>query len=407
MPALFRLFLRCAAILLLGLASAKADVITDWNEIAVAAGYRAKQTLVPFTRNVAMVHVAMFEAVNAITPRYKPYKFSLNPAAETSPEVAAVTVAHSILTQLYPDQANTFSARYDEFIRAASDSTAKQNGIAFGNLIAAEMIKLRTGDGVDAVETYQPATKAGVYIPTVIPLGSTCSIVTPWALKSVSQFRPSAPYRLSSEQYARDLNEVQAVGGKKSTKRSEEQTTIAKFWEYTGPGTYSPIARKWAAEAKLDLLDNARLFALFTMATADAYLAVFDAKYEYNFWRPVTAIRNGADDGNRATEADRSWLPLIDTPMHPEYPCAHCIASSTAADVLMRIFKSSKLVEVELASPFTSNVTRRFLDLNVYVAEIMDARVFGGVHFRQSALVGKKMGEQVAEFVVNNFLTQR
>lgn len=143
------------------------------------------------------------------------------------------------------------------------------------------------------------------------------------------------------------------------------------------------------------------------MATADAYLAVFDAKYEYNFWRPITAIRNGAEDDNRATEADRSWLPLIDTPMHPEYPCAHCIASSTAANVLMRIFKTSKLIEVELASPFTPNVTRRFSDLNSYTAEIMDARVFGGVHFRQSALVGKKMGEQVAKFVVNNYLTWR
>ncbi len=136
-----------------------------------------------------------------------------------------------------------------------------------------------------------------------------------------------------------------------ATKRSDEQTTIAKFWEYTGPGTYSPIARKWATEAKLNLLDSARLFALFAMATADAYLAVFDAKYEYNFWRPITAIRNGSDDGNRATEADRSWLPLIDTPMHPEYPCAHCIASTTAANVLMRIFKTSKLVEVELDQP--------------------------------------------------------
>jgi PAP2 superfamily len=218
---------------------------------------------------------------------------------------------------------------------------------------------------------------------------------------------PPAPYRLSSEQYARDLNEVQSIGGKKSSKRSDEQTTIAKFWEFTGPGTYSPIARKWATEAKIDLVESARLFALFAMATADAYLAVFDAKYEYNFWRPITAIRNGADDGNRNTEADRSWLPLIDTPMHPEYPCAHCIASTTAANVLMKIFKSSKFAEIELTSPFAPNVTRRFSDLNDYVSEIVDARVLGGVHFRQSALVGKKMGEQVAEFVTNSFLTPR
>ena len=407
MSVIKRCFLCCVVFAILGFTSAKADVITDWNEAAVAAGYRAKLTLVPQTRNIAMMHVAMFEAVNAITPRYKPYKLSLQPPTDTSSEVAAATAARAILAHVYADQANIFSARYEDFISTVRDSAAKQNGIAFGNLVAAEMIKLRANDNIDAVEEYQPVTKAGVYVPTVIPVGSTCSTVTPWALKSVSQFRPAAPYKLSSEQYARDLNEVQVMGAKVSAKRSDEQTAIAKFWDFTGPGTYSPIARKWAAEAKLDLLDSARLFALFAMATADAYLAVFDAKYEYNFWRPVTAIRNGNDDGNRATEADRSWLPLIDTPMHPEYPCAHCIASSAAANVLMRIFKSSKLVEFELASPFAPNVTRKFSDLNVYVSEIMDARVFGGVHFQQSTFVGRKMGEQVAEFVVTNYLLLR
>ncbi len=202
--------------LLIFAGTANADIITDWNEAAVAAGYRAKLTLVPQTRNIAMVHVAMFETVNAITPRYKPYKLNLQAPAEISPEVAAVTAARAILTHVYPDQANIFSARFDDFISTVSDSAAKQNGIAFGNLVAAEMIKLRANDNVDAVEEYQPVTKAGVYVPTVIPLGSTCSIVTPWALKSVSQFRPSAPYKLSSEQYARDLNEVQAMGGKVS-----------------------------------------------------------------------------------------------------------------------------------------------------------------------------------------------
>ena len=407
MKNVIRIISYCIVLGLASVASAKADVIADWNEIAIDAGYRAKQTLVPLTRNVAMVHVAMFEAVNTITPRYQPYQLKLSPRAETSPEIAAATAAHELLAQLYPEQANNFRARYDEFINANSDSRAKQNGIAFGKQVATEMIKLRANDNVDAIEHYQPVTKPGVYIPTVIPLGSTCSSVTPWVLKSVAQFRPPAPYRLSSEQYARDLNEVRTMGGKNNSKRSDEQTAIGKFWEFTGPGTYTPIARKWAAHAKLDLVDSARLFALFSMATADAYLAVFDAKYEYNFWRPITAIRNGNDDGNRATEADPSWLPLIDTPMHPEYPCAHCIASTTAANVLMRIFKTSKLVDVEMTSPFLPNGTRRVSDLNDYVAEIIDARVYGGVHFRQSALVGKKMGERIAEFVVKNYFMLR
>jgi PAP2 superfamily len=399
--------IRCVVLMLVSVVGAGADVITDWNGIAVDAGYRAKLTPVPHSRNVAMVQVAMFEAVNSISPRYKPYKISLTPPAETSAEIAAATAARDVLTRIYPEQANDFSTRYDDFVKSGADSLAKQNGIAFGKQVAEEMIKLRANDNVDAMESYQPVTKPGVYIPTVIPLGSTCSTVTPWTLKSVSQFRPSAPYKLTSEQYARDLNEVRWMGAKKNSKRSDEQTTIGKFWEYTGPGTYYPIVRKWAAHAKLDLVDSARVFALVAVATADAYLAVFDAKYEYNFWRPLTAVRNGADDGNPATEADRSWQPLIDTPMHPEYPCAHCIASSTAANVLMKIFKSSNLVEVELTSPFAPSMTRRVSDLNDYVAEIMDARVFGGVHFRQSALVGKKMGEQIAEFATNNFLPLR
>ena len=143
---------------------------------------------------------------------------------------------------------------------------ARDNGVAFGKQVAAEMLALRKDDNVDAIEHYQPVTRAGVYVPTVVPLGSTCSLVTPWAIRSVSQFRPSAPYAVTSAAYAQDLNEVQSLGGKTSAKRSPEQAQVAKFWEFTGPGTFSPIAHAWAAHAKQDLLDNARFFALFAMA---------------------------------------------------------------------------------------------------------------------------------------------
>jgi PAP2 superfamily len=383
---------------------AQADLIAQWNKTAIAAGYQARLTLVPLSRNVALVQVGMFEAVNAITPRYQAYKLKLGAAPQTSPEVAAATVAHSLLVQLYPDQAKTFDARYAEAMASAPQGAARDNGMAFGKQVAAEMLALRKDDNVDAIEHYQPVTRAGVYVPTVVPLGSTCSLVTPWAIRSVSQFRPSAPYAVTSAAYAQDLNEVQSLGGKTSAKRSPEQAQVAKFWEFTGPGTFSPIAHAWAAHAKLDLLDNARFFALFAMATADSYLAVFDAKYEYNFWRPFTAIRNAEVDDNRLTTADYGWLPYIDTPLHPEYPCAHCIASTTAAGVLTSVFGSASLLPVDLVSPTAPGVIRRFANVNDYVSEVLNARVWGGIHYRASTTVGKSMGEEIARYVVSNTL---
>ena len=394
-------------VVLINSGTAHADLISDWNEAVIAAGYRAQLYPVPNTRNVAMVQVAMFEAINAIAPRYKAYALALKPAPDTGKEAATITTAHELLRQLYPEQSKSFADLYQKQMSEIADGAGKLRGVEFGKQIAAEMLKLRAGDNIDAVENYEPEARPGAYVPTVIPLGTTCGNVTPWALKHPAQFRPGPPYKLASEQYARDFNEVKAYGGKTQSKRSEEQTAVAKFWEFTGPGTYSPIARQWASRANLDLVDSARLFALFAMATADSYLAVFDAKYQFNFWRPITAIRNGAKDDNRDTLADNRWLPLLDTPLHPEYPCAHCIASTTAAGVLEKLFGRADYAEFELRSPTAANQTRRYANLNDYVQEIMNARIWGGIHFRSSALVANKMGKQIAEFVLQNYLTPR
>ena len=176
-----------------------------------------------------------------------------------------------------------------------------------------------------AAETYRPHTTAGVYVPTVIPVVPQWPQRKPWVMTSAAQFRPGPPPTLTSEVWARDYNEIKALGGKNSTRRTAEQTEIARFWEATAPPIYHGVVRSVATVPGREVTQNARLFAAVTQATDDALIAVFDAKYHYNFWRPVTAIRNGDIDGNDATERDPSWTPFIDTPMHPEYPCAHCI----------------------------------------------------------------------------------
>jgi hypothetical protein len=192
------------------------------------------------------------------------------------------------------------------------------------------------------------------------------------------------------------------MGAKTGSSRTAEQTDIARFWELTGPATYNPVARQISAAKNLDVLDNARLFALFAIATADAAIAVFDAKYAYNFWRPVTAIRNADLDGNDATERDATWEPLISTPMHPEYPCAHCTLQGSAASVLQGLFGDS-VPRFTMTSTTAPGVTRSFVRLSDYVTEVINARIFDGVHYRTSGEAGAEMGCKIGEYTVENY----
>ena len=192
------------------------------------------------------------------------------------------------------------------------------------------------------------------------------------------------------------------LGRLNSTERTAEQTEIASFWALTGPATYNPLVRQLSVPKGLDVLDNARVFALVAMATADASIAIFDAKYAFNFWRPVTAIRNADMDGNDTTERDAVWEPFIATPMHPEYPCAHCIAQSAAATVLEALFGNS-IPPVKLTSTTAPGVTRTFTQLSDYVTEVINARIYDGVHYRTSGEVGAAMGRKIGEYTVQNY----
>ncbi len=217
------------------------------------------------------------------------------------------------------------------------------------------------------------------------------------------QYRPGPPPSLPSAEWARDFNEIKDFGGKLSVARTPEQADAARFWAFTGAATWNPIVRRLAAAQKLSLFDNAKLFAEVHVAVAEAYIAVFDAKYHYNFWQPITAIRNGDRDHNDGRTRDPAWLPLIDAPMHPEYPCAHCITASAVAAVLKSRFGSGEVGTISITSPTAPGVTRTWRRIADYVEEVSNARVWGGVHYRTSTVVGQRMGAEIGRLVVARF----
>jgi hypothetical protein len=379
--------------------SAQADVITDWNQIAVDAGYKAGGGNAPHARAMAIMHLAMFEAVNSIEPRYTPYRGRLQADPGASADAAAAVAAHHVLKRIYPQQAPSFEAELLAALNRSADGEAKAAGVRLGEQAAAAMLAERANDGSTAADTYRPFTLAGSYVPTTPPLFTIWGRVRPFAMKSADALRPAPPYALDSVQWARDYNEIKTLGAKNGSSRTPEQTEIARFWALSGPATYNPVTRQVSAAKGLDLLDNARLFALSSMAAADAAIAIFDAKYAYGFWRPVTAIRNGDVDGNSATERDAGWEPLIATPMHPEYPCAHCIFQGSAAAVL-RAQYGDVVPPFKLSSSTAPGVVRSYERLSDYVAEVVNGRIYEGVHYRASGEVGAEMGRQLGEYVV-------
>ncbi len=381
----------------------RADMIADWNENAVNAGNTARVGNFPTARNIAMVHLAMFEALNSIEPRYTPYRARLSADPDASREAAAASAAHAVLVRVYPEQAPELDKALQASLSTVTDGSPKTQGVQIGQQAGAAILAERSNDGLDAPNTYRPFTVAGKYVPAVFPIGSTVVGVKPFSLKSGNQLRPPAPYSLKSGQWAKDFNEVKKIGAKTGSGRTAEQTDIARFWELTGPATYNPVVRQLSMAKRLDILDNARLFALFSMATADASIAIFDAKYSYNFWRPVTAIRNAELDGNNATERDPTWEPMIATPMHPEYPCAHCISQGSAASVLEAFFGDA-VPTFTMTSTTAPGVTRKFSRLSDYVTEVVNARVYDGVHYRTSGEVGAAMGHKNGQYAVQNYL---
>jgi hypothetical protein len=374
---------------------ASADAVTEWNLKSGEIVAEAKIGTPPAMRVMAIVQTAAHDAV--LTARQR----SAAPAAVD----AAVAAAHrATLARLFPAQQAAVDAAYQAALAKIADGPARAAGVAAGEAAAAAVLAARADDGAAAGEAYRPHTTAGAYVPTAAPAVPQWPQRKPWLMASAAQFRPGAPPALTSEAWARDYNEVKSLGGKTSTRRSAEQTEIARFWEYSLPAIYHGVMRSVAQQPGRDVARNARMFALAAQAMDDALIAVFDAKYQYNFWRPVTAIRNGDLDGHDATQRDAAWTPLSDTPMHPEYPSAHATLASTVAMVLKADIGTGPMPMLATTSPSAKGAERRWTRLDDFVQEVGDARVFGGIHYRAATEAGVAMGRRVGELAAVELL---
>ena len=393
--------LALGALMLVGSASAHADVVTDTNAKAAEITSRFPGTP-PAVRMMAIVQVSVFEAVNAITGRYPPLHTKITAAPGASVDAAVAAATRTTLSKLIPAQQAAIDADYQAALKPLPDGPAKAGGIAVGEQAAAACLA-RADDALGLPDAYRPHAGPGVYVPTVLPVVPNWGKRKPWVMSSGDQFRPGPPPQLTSEIWARDYNEIKVLGAKNSTTRTPEQTAIAKFWEATAPAVYWPVARSIAGAPGRDVTENARLLAVAAMAMDDALIAVFDAKYAYNLWRPITAIRNGDLDGNDATTRDPSWTPFIDTPMHPEYPCAHCIVSASLGAVLQAELGSAPAPKLSSASSTAGGAVRTWTRVEDFVQEVAVARIYDGVHYRYSTEVGSAMGKKIGELAVKGF----
>jgi hypothetical protein len=385
-------------------APAGADVVTDWNMttndlVAKDIGNNPK------LRTLAMVHVAISDAINTVQNRYTRVIATLPAAPGASVEAAAATAAWHILTQIYPKEKAKIEEAYATSLKAIPEGPAKSEGITLGMEVAKAVQADRATDGTSAPDTYRPHTTPGAYVPTTLPLWEQYARAKPWVLKSADQFRPGPPPALSSAEWARDYNEVKSLGGTKSTARTPEQTEAVTFWENVNFGpAWQAAARELSTNKEMPLAECARLFALLNMSLANAYIVNWDAKYTYNFWRPITAIRNGDQDGNDATERDAGWTSFNPTPMHPEYPSQATINATIASAVLESVFGPVKAIPFTATDVRDAKRTRQFASLADMAEEQKNVRVWGGVHYRFAIRTSEDVGPKVAAYMIENTL---
>jgi hypothetical protein len=388
--------------------AAFANVITDWDEKAVAAVIPMSSLggTTPYMaqRFMSMVHAAMFDAVNSIEPRYQPYLVRLPADPTTSKEAAAAAAAAAVLATIDEKTAGEMKAALASYLASVPDGAAKSDGVKLGGAVAAKVLQARANDGSDAPDDYRPRTTPGVYVPTAITLNAMWPNLKPFAIAKGSQFRPGPPVSLESKEWATDYNELKDYGGQNSAKRTAQQLETARFWLIGTPPAYHPFVRQLVTAKQMSVVDSARFMAFVALGLNDALIAVLDAKYYYNFWRPITAIRNGDNDGNPATDREATWQPIAPTPMHPEYPCAHCILSGTVAGIVKAALGTMDIPEVATTSPTAPGVTHRWTNMTAFTEEVANARIWSGFHYRFSTRVGTGMGHQIGDYVVNNVM---
>src|SRR5215469_10667801 len=380
--------------LLLLACGARAEPVANWADTTTEIATDGPNTI----RTMALAQSAVYEAVNAITARYPHDRVDLGPAQGASVEAAVAAASRAALLQEVPALKEKTEAAYARALATIAEGEARTKGIGLGERAAADVLTKHAHD-LDSIEPYRPATSPGLYVPTTIPTGWSLGMHRPWFMKSAAQFRPGPPPALKSEQWARDYNEIKALGSSKSTVRTPEQTEIAKFWATALPDVHLGLARSVASAPGREVTRNARLYAAVAAAMNETETSVFEAKYHYLFWRPITAVRNGDRDDNSATERDADWVPLIATPMQPEYPCAHCMLASAIVTVLRAEAGGNSALELSTTSNTARGVTRRWASTDAVVQEVSMARIWAGVHYRTSTEVGNHMGEQVGALV--------
>jgi hypothetical protein len=382
----------------LSAAAARADTVADWADITTEIATDGPNTI----RTLALTQSAVYEAVNALTHRYPRDLVDLGPTQGASADAAIAAASHAVLLHEAIALRTQIETAYQKMLARKPDDDASRKGIALGERAAADVLKKHTDD-IGAIEPYRPLTSPGVYVPTTFPLGYAVAQHKPWYLKTAAQFRPGPPPALNSALWARDYNEIRSIGSLESTTRTPEQTNIGRFWATALPDVHIGVVSSLARAPGRELTRNARLFAAVTAALNDTEIAVFEAKYHYQFWRPITAIRNGDNDDNPATERDAGWSPLITTPIQPEYPCAHCMVASTIATVIRADIGKETLPELSTRSNTLPGVTRRWAKTEDLVQEVSLGRMYCGVHYRNSAEVGVHMGEQVGGIVATAY----
>jgi hypothetical protein len=378
--------------------AAGADEVTDWHEhmlVALATGGGNSQIK---SRNAAMVSAAVFDAVNGIERRYTPIHVPTGAPRGASQRAAAVQAAYAVLLDRFPAQADDLSAKRAASLDAiGGDGQSLRRGVQWGQTVADAILQWRSTDGFtptpppytggDAPGQWRPTPPAGA--PGAVPQFAT---MEPWGINSPDQFLPPGPPALDSEQYLDDYVEVRLMGSATSTLRTEDETDAARFWESAGPNAHwDRLALDLVADLDTSLSQNARYMATLNLAIADAIIACWNAKYHYEFWRPVTAIR---------LTDDPDWTPLLSTPAHPEYTSGHSSASSAAATVLADYFGDDTPFMLE--SPAAAGWVRFYPSFSAAIDEVADARVNAGFHFRTSCRDGAILGSDVAGFILEN-----
>jgi hypothetical protein len=376
--------------------------VTEWNAIAGQA-FAPTQGANPVaqSRAHAILHLAIHDALNAIDSRYQPYTPGLPADPEASPAAAVAAAAAITLTRLVPDQRDAIRAAYDRAIAAVPDGPAKARGIALGQAAAQATLRRRQNDGADRADepVFLPRLGAGEYqftAPFNFAAFPGWGRVTTFAI-DLEEHTMDGPLALTSQQYARDLDYVKEVGRIDSRTRTPEQSEIAHFWYEDSPLGWNRITNTVVRQKGLDPWRSARTFALVNMAMADAYIAGFAAKYEFRFWRPVTAIQDADNDGNSRTEADAAWQPLEVTPPVPDYPSTHSLVGSAAAEVLIGLFGDK--VRYSTTSLTLPGVTRSFRGFSEAAEENGESRVFAGIHFRHAVRDGHREGKSIGRAV--------